>query len=819
MAENPIAKIAVSTATFWVDRPFDYGIPEQLLDAAVPGVRVIVPFGNGNRRTEGIILAVSEKSGRDKLKSIISVLDEQPVLTEEQIKLSLWMRERFFCTVYDAVKAMLPAGLWYNISNVYSIAEGVDKPAAYEAAGKSKRMTLALDAVFAHGGSCELSDLESVFGEADPAPALSSLVKKGVLTTDSRSVRKVRDKTLNMARLDVPAEEAMEVAAQKKRRAPQQAAVLELLCSVGRASVGEICYFTGTGTQTVKKLTESGLVAIEAEEVFRRPDYRTAAHAPIPELNESQRRAFEGIYRLADSGSAGAALLQGVTGSGKTTIYIHLIERMLRKGKSSILLVPEIALTPQMLQTFSSHFGDEIAVLHSSLAVGERYDEWKRVKNGMAHVVIGTRSAVFAPVSNLGTIIIDEEQEDTYKSENAPRYHARDVAKYRCAASGALLLLGSATPDVCTRYNAQIGRYSYFTLPERYNEMELPEVHIADMKHELRAGNGGSISSLLRDEIQKNLDAGEQSILFINRRGASKLITCPECGYIYKCPNCSVSLTYHSANHRLMCHYCGHSQKVDEYCPDCGGRLSYTGAGTQKVAEELAELFPGTEVLRMDTDTVSPAGGHDALLSRFQEQNIPIMVGTQMVTKGLNFSNVTLVGVISADQSLYLGDYRSGERTFSLITQVVGRSGRGNKPGRAVIQTFTPGNQTIRQAAAQDYEGFYASEIELRRMQDSPPFCELISITASGTDEYAAMRTCADIRGILQKELAGEDVRILGPAPLSVVKVNNRFRYRVTLCSQGGRRIKRLIERVVIYCSTHKEYKGVSVFADTGPSE
>ena len=812
------AKIAVSAATYWVDRPFDYLIPQELESVIVPGVRVTVPFGRGNRRSEGIVLALGSCDEGKKLKWIESALDSEPVLDDNMLKLAMWMRERFFCTVYDAVKTMLPAGLWYSIQSVYSVSEGYDRELAYDAAGKSAREMQILNILFANGGKCELKVIEGVLGGQSALSALSSLAKKGVVTADAMELRRIRDKTVNSASLVITAEEAMEIAAKKKHRAPQQAAILELLSTVGGAAVKEICYFTGCTAATVSKLAKDGYLRLDAQEVYRSPIIVPTNMAPMPVLNQSQQDAFEGIFTLALEDTARAALVFGVTGSGKTTIYIRMISEMLKIGKSSIMLVPEIALTPQMIETFSSHFGKKVAVLHSSLAIGERYDEWKRVKRGEATVVIGTRSAVFAPAQNLGLIIIDEEQEDTYKSDNSPRYHARDVAKYRCSVSKAMLLLGSATPDVVSRYYADNGRYSYFKIPGRYNELAMPIVTIVDMKKELRAGNGGSISSVLRFEIEKNLASGEQTILFLNRRGANKLITCLECGFTYQCPRCSVSLTYHSANRRLMCHYCGYSIRPDELCPQCGGELSYVGAGTQKVVEELGASFPDVEIIRMDADTVAPAGGHEILLNRFRDEKIPIMVGTQMVTKGLNFENVTLVGVISADQSLYSGDYRSGERTFSLITQVVGRSGRGDKPGRAVIQTLTPENQTIRQAAAQDYDSFYTSEIYLREMMMVPPFAELYAVTASGIDEIAVLQCCTFVRDSLQKKLKDcRDARILGPAPLPVVRVNNRFRYRVMISGDSGKVIRGLISQILIYCNTAKEFRGVSVFADTNP--
>lgn len=743
-----VAKIAVAAATYWVDRPYDYLVPPELQDKALPGVRVYVPFSRGNRRSEGVILALSDHSEYDKLKPISAVLDDAPVLSPEQIKLALFMRERFFCTVYSAIKAMLPAGLWF----------------------------------------------------------------------DGEGRRKIGDKTIEMARLCLPPEEASLMASRKRMRSPHQANLLELLCSFECLPSQELLRFTGASRQSLKALVKAELVELFQREAFRRPEIHLGEREALPVLNQEQQSAFDGINALTMSGESAAALLFGVTGSGKTSVYIHLIMEQLNRGKSAILLVPEIALTPQMIQTFSSHFGDDVAVLHSSLSVGERYDEWKRIRSGKARLAIGTRSAVFAPCENLGLIIIDEEQEETYKSENSPRYHARDIAKYRCARSGALLLLGSATPDIVSMYKAQTGQYAYFSLKNRYNEQQLPAVEIVDMKRELRCGNGGNISRKLSEELAANIERGEQSILFLNRRGANKLISCGDCGYTYKCPRCSVSLTYHSNNRRLMCHYCGFSQWIDDACPDCGGTLQFIGAGTQMIQQELEDLFPGVEIMRMDTDSVTPVGSHEELFTRFRREKIPIMVGTQMVTKGLNFENVTLVGVISADQSLYAGDYRAGERAFSLMTQVVGRSGRGEKPGRAIIQTYTPENEIIRQAARQDYEAFYQSELELRRLQNTPPFTELMAITVSGAVEEHVVAACRHIKAWLEST-AGKTgaALILGPSPLPVVRVNNRYRYRVTICGKSSTHLRSLIAQIVMECSRDKRFGDVSVFADNDP--
>ena len=818
--EKTVAKIAVSAANYQIDRPYSYLVPDALAAALRPGMRVLVPFSRSNRQTEGIVLELSCEETDKPLKSILSAIDSQPVLTDELLKLALWMRERFFCTVYDAVKAMLPAGLWYELSSVVRIAEGVDRADAYDSVTRSEKQKKVLDVLFANGGSCEQRALELAFDGEAPNAAVRALVQKGVVLTEQRGSRRVKDKTASFVALAVSSEEARDAAAAKKRAAPSQAGVLDFLADYGGATLADVRYMTGASLPTVKRLEKDGLVSIEQIEVFRRPEYRAGTAQPLPALTDQQQAAFDGILSLATAGKPGAALLYGVTGSGKTAVYIRLIDALLKKGKSTILLVPEIALTPQMLETFSSHFGDEIAVMHSSLSVGERYDEWKRIRNGDARVVIGTRSAVFAPVQDLGLVIIDEEQEDTYKSENSPRYHARDVAKFRCARCGAFLLLGSATPNVVTMYAARSGRYTLFELSERFNRRALPEVEIVDMKKELRGGNGGDLSSVLLSELAENIARGEQSILFLNRRGTNKLITCRECGYTYACPHCSVSLTYHSANGRLMCHYCGYSQTVGDCCPECGGALSFVGAGTQKIEEELNAAFPDTPVLRLDTDTVAGAGSHDVILNRFRDEKIPILVGTQMVTKGLDFPNVTLVGVLSADQSLYSGDYRASERTFSLITQVVGRSGRGEKPGRAVIQTFTPQNEVIRQAASQDYDSFYVSELELRRLQWCPPFSDLFSLTAVGPGEAQVLRCLTRAKQLLTRELRNRaDARILGPAPLAVARVSNRFRYRLTLECADDRAVRELLARVLLELGADKAFKEVTVFGDINANQ
>lgn len=816
MEQAEIAKVAVSAATYSIDKPYDYLIPGPLLEKARIGVRVMVPFGRGNRSCEGVILARETAPKHSNVKALESVLDDGPVLDDWGVSLALWMRQRYFCTMYEAVKTILPAGLWYQMRETFTVVEGLDRAAAGALAGKVKNADRALDALFDAGGSAELSRMKSSCGDG-VEPVLRALCRKGVLSSDITAARRIGDKTRRMAELTMDGAEALGLVEPRKKSAPMRYEVVLLLCATGRASVQDICYFTGASAKTLKGLEKSGIVMFSEEEHLRIPEPKAVRPGPPIVLNGEQQSAFEHILALMESEKPEAALLQGVTGSGKTQVYIRLAQEVLKRGKSVIVLVPEIVLTPQMMEKFSSYFGSQVAMLHSSLRMTERYDQWKRIRRGDARLVLGTRSAVFAPVRELGLVVMDEEHEGSYVSENAPRYHTRDIAKFRCAQCGAALVLGSATPTVETAWSAKQGQYHYELLRRRYNEKSLPDVTVVDLRQEIKAGNAGAVSGPLRRELRENLDRGEQSILFINRRGNSRMLVCGECGSVPTCLRCSVSMTYHSANGRLMCHYCGHSQRASDTCPECGGIMKHIGAGTQRVEEELRDLFPGVGILRMDGDTAG--GNHEKLLSRFQKEQIPILLGTQMVAKGLDFENVTLVGVLSADSSLYLDNYRAAERTFSLLTQVVGRAGRGEKRGRAVIQTYTPGNEVIQSAAQQDYERFYESEIALRRIRRYPPFADLFTFTVSGGDEGAVLRAAASLRDELRELMADETVRgtepeILGPAPAPVLKVNNRFRYRVFLSGKNDKPTRDRVAWLLRQFGRRRENRGLNLFAD-----
>ena len=807
-----IAKIAVAAARFSIDKPYSYRFGSDM--DLTPGIRVMVPFGNGNRRTEGVVLSI-EQGDETGLKNVSQQLDSEPLISEVMLRLAAFLRERYFCTFLDAIRAMLPAGLWFRTLERFTLS------GEREWEGKTIRQSDA---------PAILSYLESVGGEADAEAlkdvvpdetarekALQYLLKKKWITTESDFLRRTGDKSERIATLAASAEEALAFAASRPKGAAMQKAVLELMSSVGSAAVKDICYYTGASSQTVKRLADLGYLELSTRPVLRCREIVPAKLDGPLILNTEQQAAFDGLWTQANAENPGVALLYGVTGSGKTSVYLKLIEKCLETGKSAMLLVPEIALTPQLLSVLAAHFGQQVALLHSSLGAGERCDQWKRLQSGEARVAVGTRSAVFAPCQNLGLIILDEEQEHSYRSEQSPRYSAKEVAIWRGSHEKALVLLGSATPSIETMCRAKNGDYRLYELSKRFGGRSLPRVEIVDMKEELKSGNDSPFSEFLLDAMRDNLSRGDQTILFLNRRGNSRALVCVDCRKSPECPRCSNRLTFHSANSRLMCHYCGHSQRVTDRCPECGGPLKPLGAGTQKIQEALEFEFPDTEVIRMDADTVSAVNTHEKLLDRFKKEKIPILIGTQMVAKGLNLPDVTLVGVLDADLSLYADTYRAAETTFNMLTQVVGRAGRGDRPGRAVIQTMVPEHRVINLAARQDYDGFFELESSLRRVTQSPPYGDIAHITFTGENEGAVMRGAAMFRDSLDNWLrqagAGE-FALLGPAPCPVMKINYNFRYRLTLRCHVTRPVRQMLAQLLRLFHQDKQHRGINAWID-----
>ncbi len=630
-----------------------------------------------------------------------------------------------------------------------------------------------------------------------------------------RGYGRIKTKGERMIRLRAEDEELFGALTKKQR------IVVDLLLDVGTAEVNEVCEFCSVGISVLKNLEKNGVCEFYKKEILRNP-YNISSEVSKEKINlsSSQSKAYETFSKMLVSGGAG--LLYGVTGSGKTLVYLKLIDDAIEMNRGVILMVPEIALTPQTLGIFHKRYGNSVAVFHSGLSLGERNDEYLRVKRGDAKIVIGTRSAIFAPIENLGLIVMDEEQEHTYKSERTPRYNTKDVAKFRARFNNALFLMASATPSVETYSAAKNGKYVLCELEERYGDTPLPEVICVDMKKEMRLGNKSPISETLSELIKSNLEKGKQTILLINRRGYNTFIACDECGHIITCPNCSISLTYHSYNNRLMCHYCGYSKMLDNVCPECGSNsVRYSGYGTQRIEDELEMLFPEARILRMDADTTSAKFSHQKILDSFKDGEYDILIGTQMVAKGLDFENVTLVGVVNADNSLYDENYNASEKSFDLITQVVGRAGRRSERGRAVIQTLNPDNETVEFASMQDYKGFYDNEIALRRYLIYPPFCDILCAFFSGEDENK-VALCAkaffDELLNLNNEYR-QKIIVLGPTPAKVAKINNKYRYRLAVKCKNSSDMRKMITQVLKTINKNKEFKEISISVDINPNE
>lgn len=813
-----VAQVAVEQTAYHFDKPFAYSIPEKFLGRVQPGCRVLVPFGGGNRTRQAMVLSVADQPEPNLvLKEIAALVDSTPVLCEEMLQMIPWMSERCFCTLFEAARAMLPGGIGVRLKCCYELTDAGIVALEREDVLDGDDQQL-LQAVKSHRGGVEREKLLVRLGLALDCDQPERLADRGLLRRLERAVQKGGDATVRSARLN----ESLEQLQSQRRLTSKQQAVAELLEQVGEASVKEICYFTGVGPGVLSTMARNGMVELYDQPVLRNPygDVRVTDTNPIV-LNEEQQRAFDGVLRDAQNGAC-AALLYGVTGSGKTQVYLKLMEEMVARGKGVIVMVPEISLTPQTLQLFHARFGDRVAVFHSGLSVGQRMDEWKRVRSGQATIAVGTRSAVFAPLSDIGLIVMDEEQEHTYKSESTPRFHARDVARFRAAYHGAAFVMASATPSMESYTYAMQGRYSLYKLSGRYGAALMPKVETVDLRQQRDAGEIGAITAPLREAIRQTLDAGRQAVLLHNRRGYHTFISCRDCGHVLTCPNCSISMTYHSANGRMMCHYCGRSEPMARRCPVCGGEhVRFAGMGTQRVEDELRSWFPKARLLRLDADTTMGRTAFEEKLGRFSAGEYDIMLGTQMVAKGLDFPSVTLVGVVNADQALYNTDYRSYERAFALLTQVVGRAGRGAHPGRAVVQTETPENELIQLAALQDYERFYTQEIAARKMMVYPPYCDLCLVGVTGEDEAAVHAGADTFFDLLRRGIEGEyaDVKLvaLGPTPAQISKVSNRYRYRLLIKCKNNRRMRSLLRETLISYGRTPNGRKAAVFIDMNP--
>ena len=791
------ALVAVENTLFSFDKLFSYEIPDDMSVSA--GMRVVVPFGKGSRKRVGLVFGTAENPEENMaIKPVAAVIDEKPVISEELLHICKYLRDNTFCTYYDAFRAVLPPGLSYSIKCRCSLEENY-----------GGELTADESKLIAELKSADKSTFDALI--AGNKKLVESLTERGALHKEEQPKRKVGNDNVTMYRL---AE-----AFPEEKLTPKQRAVVDYVAENESVSGHDICYNLAVTPAVIKRLLEKKILERYESVIFRSEITKASENPDDILLSPKQQQIHDGILDLMNSPKPECALLRGVTGSGKTSIFIKLINRALKQGKSAIMLVPEISLTPQMVGKFQRLFGSEVAIMHSSLSMGERADEYRRIKEGKAHIVIGTRSAVFAPVENLGIIVIDEEGESSYKSESTPRYHARDVAKQRSFFNNSLLLLASATPSLESYYFAKQGRYHLFEIEERYNNAVLPEVQIVNMVKEREQGNMSNFSSLLVDELEYNLAKGEQSILLLNRRGYRTGVRCACCGKPMECPNCSVPLTYHKVNNSLICHCCGYMRRADNICPFCGSKIfSMKGEGTQLVEDEIAQRFPSARILRMDADTTSGKAAYERNFKAFAEGDYDIMVGTQMIAKGLNFPNVTLVGVLKTDNSLYAADFRAYERTFSLITQVVGRSGRGDKRGRALIQTFSPDHYVINLAARQNYPAFYDEEIKLREAMFYPPYCDIVVIGFSSVSNDHCRNAARKFGDMIFEETNAYNgkvpVRILGPAPNTIGKVNGKFRYSLLIKCYNSKPLREAVENALKRANADFDFKDVSVFAD-----
>ena len=808
-----VAKVAVENTAYSFDMLFEYSVPDSLCKDVLPGKRVLVRFGNSSKARVGIVFSVqSGVEATKKLKAISSVIDDEPLLTFEMLKTANYIRDRYFCTYYEACKLFLPLGLSMSVNTLYAVnieymGEITDeKEKEIFTYLNSKKNFTKSDKIVA---DCSLKSTS----------ILDKMVEEGILLRNVDTHRRVNDATIKMVHLLINPEIEIDLVDNLTKK---QKEIVRILADVGVVSVKELCYFTGYSMGVINALENKGVLELFDDEFFRAP-YENALKGEVQEiiLSEEQNECFKGLLSLYKDESPKGALLYGVTGSGKTQVYLKLIDEAIKTDKGIVVMIPEISLTPQMLSLFYNRYGEKVAVFHSSLSVGQRLDEWKRIKQGIAKIAIGTRSAIFAPFDELGLVIIDEEQEHTYKSEMTPRYHAREVAGYRIGCHNGLLVLASATPSIDTYTKAQGGVYSLFKLKERYGNAMLPDVETIDTTYQSDMVLE-NISKQLAEEIRDNYNNHKQTILLLNRRGYNTYASCSECGTVATCPNCSISLTYHIKNNRLMCHYCGYSVPFSRVCQNCNNEsVDFKGMGTQKLEEELNLIVPDAKILRMDADTTSSRYSFEKHFKSFENGEYDIMVGTQMVAKGLNFPDVTLVGVLSVDQMLNNDDYKSGERAFDLITQVVGRSGRGKHSGKAYIQTAFPDSEIVQMAKNQDYESFYNSEIPIRKSMVYPPFCDLCVVGFSADRDFSAQKSAVHFLNLLKsvhKEKYPENkLIVLGPVAPRIAKIGGKFRSRIIIKCKNDKGFRNMISELLKEFSKELKQDNVNISVDINP--
>lgn len=797
-----IAEVIVDVSTYHVDRPFDYQVPVEWISVIELGSRVKVPFGP--RNVLGFVVGLKKETDVPliKLKAINQILDMEPVLTEEMLRMAKWLKNDTICYEIDALQVMLPSALRAKYEKMIKLQQGQQLP-------------LEVQAIFGKRQRANFKEFE----RAGLLPLLKQLVADNIVTIENVVKQQGNVKEIRMVQITAD-QQLIERALEQPSRAVKQRLLLQWMCQhLGEVfTPQQICDEAGVSISVLEAVIDKGAAQFIQEEVFRDPFTKEVSRTQALQLTDEQQVALQAITTAMDQQMAQTFLLHGVTGSGKTEVYLQAIQKVLEEGKEAIMLVPEISLTPQMTERFRSRFGEMVAVMHSGLSVGEKYDEWRKIQQGKVKVVVGARSAIFAPFTNIGLIILDEEHESTYKQEDSPRYHARDVAIWRSEFYKCPIILGSATPALESFARAKKGVYKLLSLRHRALHQALPTVFIADMREELRQGNRSMFSQSLIEAIRLRLEKKEQMVLFLNRRGYSSFVLCRDCGTVVQCPNCDISLTYHRTTEKLKCHYCGYEEHVPQICPQCqSDHIRYFGTGTQKVEEELYKLFPEARVLRMDVDTTKHKGAHEEILETFGAGQADILLGTQMIAKGLDFPNITLVGVLSADTSLHLPDYRAAERTFQLLTQVSGRAGRHDKLGEVIIQTYTPEHYAIELAKTQEYEPFYEREMFLRRRSNYPPYYFVALIQLSHEDVMMAAEYASRVADWLRGNLSNQ-VAIIGPTTASIARLQNRYRYQCLIKYKIEPNLIPVLQRLLAMYRAEWIKQGILMTVDLDPS-
>lgn len=810
---SKIAVVAICGTSREFDKKYHYIIPESLSNKVTPGVRALVPFGGGNRLKEAFVFELAENSDYPGLKEIIKVVDDKPVLSENMLKLAEWMKDRYICTYSDAIKCMLPAGIGikgFRMLRLLSYGEKLAKDPA-------KIVQLLLE----NDSQCDYEELKRISGIKYFSKHVKYLEEAGIVSISEEFTITAKEKYTKVAYLALPEEDVLFDIESNIIRKIQHIRVLEMLMETEHVTAADLSRFAGVSPSVLDTLRKQGYINFKEVEVVRDPVRHRIFEKTLPfNLTVQQVKALQVMNAMLDEGKFAEILVHGVTGSGKTEVYLQLIQSVIMKGRQAIVLVPEISLTPQMVERFRGRFGNEVAVLHSRLSPGEKYDQWRLIKEGRIKVAVGARSAVFAPFKCLGVIIIDEEHETSYKSDNTPKYRASDIAVRRCIEDNALVVYGSATPSVETYFRAEKGEIKLVEMLERANGMLMPKVNTVDMRKELDNGNRTAFSEKLSEELLLNKEKGQQTILFLNKRGYASFVLCRSCGFTARCKNCNISLTYHSHDDRLICHYCGFTTKMPRACPKC--RSNYFrqfGTGTQKIEEDISRLFPGTTVIRMDMDTTTGKNSHEDILRTFREQNINVLVGTQMIAKGHDFPNVTLVGVLAADSTLNLDDYKASERTFQLVTQVAGRAGRGELEGRVVIQTYNTEDFCIISACRHDYSAFYRQEIKIRERLRYPPFTNIAVIILSSADDRLCYNKSEEVKHKLDMMLdQGKDGDLLlGPLRAPLSKIRNRYRWRIVLKCNSLEKLIRTLSAVYDGFRKAKDKQEVDLSIDINP--